>query len=199
MQMELSSRLNLYMTVPCTESLGPYKRFAIWVQGCNRRCSGCITKDAWPIDGGESIAVSELIAQIIEQKEIEGITISGGEPFLQEDALCDLICRIKHERDLGVIIYTGFNYSDIKDSRLAKLCDLMIDGEYVNYLDDGMSLRGSSNQNIINVTKRYIGISDEYYGRLGRKVEFLFREGRMDMVGIPPKELVEIQVNRSKV
>lgn len=188
MNMEGFTCVNTYMTVPCSEALGPYKRFILWVQGCNKRCKGCIAKDSWALDGGELIAVDVLAGQIVDNNEIEGITISGGEPFLQQPALCELIRKVKEQKNIGVIIYTGMKYDDIKDTDLAKQADLIIDGEYVEELNDDKSLRGSSNQNIICITERYKDIVPEYYGRQGRKIELIMAEGVTKMIGIPSKE-----------
>ncbi len=179
--------IQVYMTCPTTEALGPYKRYALWVQGCNKRCPGCISPEAQPLSGGIVFEVEKLVSEIIAVQCIEGITISGGEPFLQQDALCELIDRIHEKRDFGVIVYTGMLYEEVQHTELAHKCDLMIDGAYVEALNDDKSLRGSSNQNVICVTDRYRDIVQSFYGQAGRKVELIQRDGRLDMVGIPSK------------
>lgn len=179
-------KIRLYMTA-VTEVLGPGKRFAIWVQGCNRHCKGCIAPDTWDLDGGYEIYVEELAKEILNTPDIEGITISGGEPFLQQDALCALICLIKEYKDMGVIVYTGMMYEKIKDTLLANNTDIIIDGEYVEELNDNKSLRGSSNQNIVCLTDRYKESAGAHYGRQGRKIEMQIKGNKMTMVGIPPK------------
>ena len=180
-------QLTIYMTHPVTEALGPYKRYALWVQGCNRCCRGCISPDAQPVDGGTNIDVADLAAEILSVPEIEGITISGGEPFLQQEALAALVDLLRSKRDLGVIVYTGMYYSEIKATPLAQRCDLIIDGEYIEELNDDKSLRGSSNQKVICISDRYREVLGEHYGCPGRKVEFIQREGSFDMIGIPSK------------
>lgn len=177
------------MSTPCTEALGPYKRFALWVQGCTKRCTGCIAKDSWALDGGELVSVDELADQIKKQESIEGITISGGEPFLQQEPLCEIILKVREQRDIGVIIYTGMKYSEIQNTMLARLADILVDGEYIEEMNDNKSLRGSSNQNVICVTERYRGIVDQYYGLQGRKIELIMSEGVTQMIGIPSKGL----------
>lgn len=181
--------IRLYMTCPSTEALGPYKRYALWVQGCNKRCKGCVSPDAQPLTGGYSVSVEDLTADILSAPDIEGITISGGEPFLQQEALCELIDLVRSKWDAGVIIYTGMLYSEIEDTPLAKRCDLIIDGEYIDELNDDKSLRGSSNQQIIRLTERYYDCVDCYYGIPGRKVEFIPNGKVIQMVGIPSKKL----------
>ena len=184
--------LRLYMVVPCSEVLGPYKRFIVWVQGCNKRCRGCIAKDSWALDGGELVEIDDLVQQILQQDAIEGITISGGEPFIQQGALRELIARIREHKDIGVIIYTGMKYDAIKDTALAQSADIIIDGEYIEELNDNKSLRGSSNQNVICITNRYKSILNEYYGQPGRKIELIITNNGTQMVGIPSKSISEM-------
>ena len=178
------------MKAQSTAVLGPYKRYAIWVQGCNKRCIGCVSPDAQPLDEGQAVGTVELAADILSVSEIEGITISGGEPFLQQEALCYLIDIVQEVRDLGVILYTGFTYEEIADTELARRCDLIIDGEYKEELNDDRSLRGSSNQRVICITDRYKGVVDQYYGVPGRKVEFILNNQQINMVGIPAKHML---------
>ena len=194
---EMNHTLRIYMTVPCSEALGPYKRFIIWVQGCNKRCKGCIAKDSWVVDGGEEFTVEEIAEEIMKQEDIEGITISGGEPFLQQQALCRLIGDVRKKKNIGVIIYTGMNYEDIKETLLAKIADLIIDGEYIESLNDDKSLRGSSNQNVICVTDRYVDVVDTFYGQQGRRIELVSRNGQIDMIGIPSKSIMSTFIIRN--
>ena len=182
--------IRVYMTHHVTEALGPFKRYALWVQGCNKRCKGCISPDAQPLDGGTEIDIADLAADILSVSEIEGITISGGEPFLQQDALVALVELIRSKRDFGVIVYTGMLYSEIKEAPLAQCCDLIIDGEYIEELNDDMSLRGSSNQNAILLTHRYEKYVQQSFGCPGRKVEFVVNNRQINMVGIPAKHLL---------
>ena len=188
----MNDKLRLYMTAPCSEVLGPYKRFIVWVQGCKRQCKGCIAKDSWALDGGELVEVDTLVQQILLQETIEGITISGGEPFLQQDALCELISKVREHKDIGVIIYTGMKYSEIENTALAHSADLIIDGEYVEELNDNKSLRGSSNQNVLCLTERYKNVISDYYDRNGRKIELILADGVTKMIGIPSKEFEQM-------
>lgn len=184
----MCTKIRLYMTA-LTETLGPGKRFAIWVQGCNRHCKGCIAPDTWDLNGGYEVSVEELAKEILNAPGIEGITISGGEPFLQQEALCNLITKVQIEKDLGVIIYTGYKYQEIASSSLTLLSDLIIDGEYVDECNDDKSLRGSSNQNAICITDRYKDYVFHYFGANGRKIEFQLVDGSTQMIGIPSRNI----------
>lgn len=176
--------LRIFQTVDKVTTLGPYTRFGLWVQGCARGCPGCVSPEAQPLDGGYLKSVKELAKEILCVSDIEGITISGGEPFLQEAALCRLLAYVKERRDFGVILYTGYRFEEISSHALTKFCDAVIDGEYIRELDDGLSLRGSSNQRLIFVTERYQG--NLYIGEFGRKIELLETGSKgVSMVGVP--------------
>lgn len=179
------------MTAKKTTALGPYNRYVIWVQGCNKNCAGCISIDSRPLDGGYGISIYDLVDDIINTSEIEGITISGGEPYLQSEALVRLILEIKKIKDLGIILYTGFNFSEIEENVLTNLCDLIIDGEYIEELNDDLSLRGSSNQRLWFISDRYKDEAPKAYGVKGRKVEIQINNERTSMIGIPGKEFLK--------
>ena len=176
--------------------MGPLLRFALWTQGCDKRCKGCVSPDSRLTEGGEEWPVRTLARQILQDGETEGITISGGEPFLQAQALCELIDAVRSHRDFGVILYTGFALPELKAmndasvDRLLARCDLLIDGPYVEELNDGKSLRGSSNQQVIPLSRRYEGYLD-MYGIQGRKVELLLKNRKIRIVGIPSKDVFD--------
>ena len=179
-------RLRLHTRASPIHTLGPYARYGIWVQGCGRRCDGCITPEAQSLDGGYEMEVEELCREILREPSLEGITISGGEPYLQADALVELIEMLRLSADLGVIVYTGNCYEQIQGERLTALCDAIIDGPYRKDRDDGKSLRGSDNQRLILRTDRYRGLMP--FGTIDRQVEtFVSSEGDIALVGVPPR------------
>ena len=164
----------------CTETEGPYKRLAIWFQGCNIGCRGCCNPDYRPIVPKHILALDELIEIISQaQKEfgIEGVTYLGGEPTLQQ-GLPLLTSDIKNI-GLGVIAFTGRKYEDVREILLG--CDMVLDGEYVAALNDKeRKLVGSTNQRILLLTERYKEVTDWFRSsgtknveiNVGNKIEF---------------------------
>lgn len=179
--------LYLHMREPQVTTLGPGIRYGIWVSGCHRNCPGCIAPDSHDMTKGECIDTGALAWKIIPS-DAEGITISGGEPFLQAEALAELLRIVRGKRDMGVIVYTGFLLEELEHiphaKELLSQTDLLIDGPYIQELDDGKSLRGSSNQRVIPLTDRY---RDQLhlYGSDSRNTEIFHHGGSTHYVGIP--------------
>lgn len=154
-----------------------------------------MTPDSRPLDLGYLTDVDSLVDKIKKSGRTE-LTISGGEPFLQAAALAELIKKLRKTIDLGVIIYTGNTIEEIKSNtepsykELLSQCDMIIDGEYIDALNDGKNLRGSSNQRAILLTKRYEDFAKEF-GTKSAEVEFFYQEDKISMIGIPSRELLE--------
>ena len=188
--------LKLYSYIKTTKTLGPFNRFALWTQGCPFDCAGCMTPDSQSFDDGFDMAIDEIVNIITDTKDIEGITISGGEPFVQAKVLVNMIDKIKNKKDLGVIVYSGFTLEQLKDrndkfiNKLLEYTDILIDGKYEDNLNDNISLRGSSNQNIYQLSNRYNKVFDKYYNKNIREIELHFDDKNMMLVGIPKKETV---------
>ena len=189
-------KIRVYMKESCTNSLGPNKRFALWVQGCNRKCKNCMSPDSQPINGGTLFQTKQIVGEIrlaIKNDNIEGITISGGEPFMQADAIVEILKEVKKTNDLGVIMYTGMVFDELKNMQeesvqeLLEQCDLLVDGEYIDELNDDKSLRGSSNQNVIVLTDRYKNVIDKFYGLDKRQIEIPVNSANRKMIGIPSR------------
>ncbi len=169
--------LKINKFLPFTKIEGPGNRACIWVQGCPIHCSGCSTPWIWPSDGGIEIDVDEIISEIIKLTNIEGITFSGGEPFLQAKQLAKIGHILKKERNLSVITYSGYYIDQIKSAKnkdyndLLSVTDILIDGPYIKDLPTNTPLIGSSNQNIHFLTSRYLNIKEEIIGS-PKKIEF---------------------------
>ncbi len=162
-------KLRVHMTERSVSELGFGRRFVIWCQGCRKRCPGCVAPEAQPLDGGREVDTAALAWEIILALRsgcCEGLTISGGEPTLQCAALCDLLDRVSAKTDTGVVLYSGYTFEELKQlpnaAALLSRCDVLIDGEYISAKDDGMALRGSSNQRVFLLTERYRDTLDAY-------------------------------------
>lgn len=176
-----------------TNLLGPFRRFVIWVHGCCFDCKGCLAHNT-KFGSYKRMTVKELGRLILRQENIEGITISGGEPFLQANALRKLIDYLRAEKDLGVIIYSGFIREQLVQKSeyksLLEVTDILIDGPYIEELDTGQPYIGSSNQKIHQLSGRYID-DNAYYRVKGRRAEIKIYSDQVVLVGVPSKEALK--------
>lgn len=137
---------------------GPGLRYVIFTQGCPHHCKGCHNPETHAPDGGYTVYTEDVVTLFSENPLLSGITFSGGEPFLQPEALCDIAAKVK---TLGgnVMTYTGFTFEQLlcvapknpAMAHLLALTDTLVDGPYVEALRDLETLRfrGSSNQRLL--------------------------------------------------
>lgn len=137
---------------------GPGIRMAIFFQGCIKHCEGCHNQNSWPMYGGQKYDTDVFKKAMVNDKLLDGITLSGGEPFLQPVAALDLASFAK-KRGLSVWCYSGYTFEEImewQDNRkeLLKQIDVLVDGPFVKGMES-MDLRwkGSSNQRLVDVKK----------------------------------------------
>ena len=175
--------------------LGPGKRFVIWYQGCLKNCRNCINQDGRKLEGGIFYSNNELLELIMNEKELTGVTLSGGEPFIQVDEVFILIKVIKENTDLDIIIYTGYKLNDLIKKYGNEFCeyiDILIDGEYIEELDHGEELRGSSNQKIHFLSNKYKKAVLKLEESQKREIQFdILGNNELFMIGIPPKGFYE--------
>ncbi len=144
--------------------LGPGSRAVIWVQGCNIGCHGCLAPYMHDFDKGVAMSIGEVAQWILHQENVQGITLSGGEPTVQSEELVAIIDIIRKNRDFSVVCYTGRTFEDLNESRdnhildLLDRIDLLVDGPYIQSRHADILWRGSSNQRLIPLTNRYRSI-----------------------------------------
>lgn len=135
---------------------GPGLRLAIFTQGCPHHCPECHNPQSHDPEGGECHDTEELVALAAENILLDGITLTGGEPFGQPEACADL-ARRAHNAGLDVWCYTGYVFEELLTGRpewraLLENVDVLVDGPFLRAqktLDK--RFRGSANQRIIDV------------------------------------------------
>jgi anaerobic ribonucleoside-triphosphate reductase activating protein len=140
---------------------GPGLRYVIFTQGCPHKCPHCHNPQSWGTDGGKEFSVRQIMRLIKQQKKTkQGVTFSGGEPFLQAPELAELALAIRQKMGLDVVTYTGYTYEElIEDNNdgvkaLLAASDILIDGKYIHKLRSiKLKFRGSSNQRVIDMVK----------------------------------------------
>ena len=173
-------------------SLGPGQRVGIWTTGCLRACPGCSNPELWAPDGSRDIPVKEVLNIIHSiQGNVDGFTITGGEPFLQKRDLLELVSLLK-QISTDILVYTGFGMGELlamPEPYVAGVLEsiaVIVDGPYVDKLNDGSALRGSSNQQVHILSdiheKKYLE-----YLQQPRTIQNIIAGGTAISIGLPLK------------
>ncbi|MEN6313772.1 MAG: anaerobic ribonucleoside-triphosphate reductase activating protein [Clostridiaceae bacterium] len=140
---------------------GPGIRFTVFTQGCNHHCTGCHNPHTHNFGGGNMVTIDSLIGMMRKDPLLDGITLSGGEPFEQAEA-CSELARRAHEMKLNVMTFSGYTFEELVagfDEKpgwkaLLHQTDILVDGRFVlekrNIL---LKFRGSENQRLVDVGK----------------------------------------------
>jgi anaerobic ribonucleoside-triphosphate reductase activating protein len=154
--------LQVHHVIFCSRANGPGRRAVIWLQGCSFRCPGCANSFLQDPAGGQEMTATVVAEQLIaHEKEVEGITISGGEPLDQIAPLIELFSIIKKKTHLSVLLFSGRTLAEIESMKNGKdlitFLDVLVDGPYDQNLANPEGVWPSSaNQNIILFTSRYL-------------------------------------------
>lgn len=178
------------------KTLGPGNRLVVWVNGCRRNCVGCVSKRLQKKAPQNERDITRFFDQF-EFDDVDGVTISGGEPFDQTEELNQLVKYIVGKQMYDILIYTGYTLEELlakKDERIIYVLEhisVLIDGPYIQELNNNTgNLRGSTNQRIIVLNPSYRHKYDEYDSIERTMQEFHF--GNVVVaVGIPTQEYIK--------
>lgn len=134
-------------------------RTVIFVTGCTHNCRNCFNKEYQDFNYGEVWTEAETgkLIEFLKDDNVSGLTLLGGEP-MQNLELIQVLKAVKDKVEKPIWVYSGYTYEEImeneKRTELLKLCDVLVDGRFVEELKDlKLKFRGSSNQRIIDVKK----------------------------------------------
>lgn len=135
---------------------GPGLRTTIFVQGCWRHCPGCHNPETWDFAGGFEEDTENIKKFLSSTKMQDGVTFSGGEPFMQAAALADVARHVK-SMGLNLWAFSGFLLEELQagtpeQQELLRLVDVLVDGPFVlaqRNLD--LRFKGSSNQRTLRL------------------------------------------------
>lgn len=140
---------------------GPGLRLTVFTQGCTHHCPGCHNPESHDLAGGSEKSTAEIIEMIDDNPLLDGVTLSGGDPFVQPGP-CAEIARAVHERGLNVWTYSGWTFEALWEKAqnepdtlaLLRETDVLVDGPFImaqKSLD--VKWRGSKNQRLIDAPR----------------------------------------------
>lgn len=183
--------VNVALVIERTGAEGPGERYALWVQGCPMRCAGCCNPEMLVFRERERRTPRALAEEAIAQRAhgVEGVSLLGGEPFSQAEALAEFAERVR-SAGLSVMVYTGFTIEELRAQRdphvdaLLAHTDLLVDGQYVR--EKHSTARrwiGSDNQRLHFFTDRYREDDPQFVAP--NTVEIRMKNGRITINGWP--------------
>ena len=195
-------------------TLGPKTRIAVWCVGCSKRCAACANPELWRADATKSIADERLASALVAMAHkggISRITFTGGDPFEQPESLANVLARIRpHFED--ILVYTGYELEELQafaNGELRRLegmpqpedegaelriraatadalalVDVLIDGPYVESLNDGAcAMRGSTNQRVHVFNEKLRPLYDQALCQ-PRRIQNVYMDGTCMSIGI---------------
>lgn len=177
-------------------ALGPGKRLCVWVNGCSRGCKGCVSERLQKVDESTEVEIEEYFFGY-NLTAIDGVTVSGGEPFEQTEELKRLLAYFRRKGIKDILVYTGYTLKELtarKDeatNAALKNISVLVDGRYIEALNFGTdNLKGSENQTVHyldeSVKERY-----EAYRKETRTMQEMQLANVQLAVGIPDPEYIK--------
>jgi anaerobic ribonucleoside-triphosphate reductase activating protein len=149
--------MKILKTVKETMADGPGIRYAIYVAGCTHACPGCHNPESWSFKYGMPLApqlLEEMKYEIESNPLLDGITISGGDPFDSAEGLLRLLQELS-VLDKNIWVYTGYTLEQIQKNETMSKCleyiNTLVDGPYIEAERDTTTFKGSRNQRIIKL------------------------------------------------
>lgn len=172
------------------KSLGPGNRVVIWTVGCHRRCPGCSNPELWNDENRSNVPVNDIVSVVTEictQNSVDGITITGGEPFEQALDLLKLVNQLSFIIP-DILIFSGYTYEEIVSSyekkQVLKYISVLVDGQYEKSLNDCLPLRGSSNQRVLLFSDEFEQSYREYLDQSHSSIQNIHSKEGTISVGI---------------
>jgi len=180
-------KLLLHAVEYASRANGPGLRAVVWFQGCTLGCSGCFNPATHSTDGGSVVDTADIATSVLaHRRRIEGVTISGGEPLQQPEALLDLLRRVEGS-GLSALVFSGYTRTEIERQPLGltilQHLDVLIAGRYLRSRHVGRGLLGSGNQTVHLLSDRYAVTDFEAIPKLDI---ILHNDGTISVTGIDP-------------
>lgn len=173
-------------------TLGPGRRIGLWLQGCSIRCPGCVSLDTWAEGVGLTDTAQVLDALATHAEEADGLTVSGGEPFDQPEALAMILRGWRSLSRRGVLVFTGREIREVEAwlGDNPNLVDAMVTGPFRSDLPQTLALRGSDNQelHVLTPAGADLLVYDRARGNADRRLDVMFdADGTAWFAGIPER------------
>jgi anaerobic ribonucleoside-triphosphate reductase activating protein len=183
-------------------TLGFGRRVGVWTQGCGIGCPGCMSKDTWSVTAENYVDIEEVRRAFLHWPNADGVTISGGEPFQQPEALEKLLLLSRKHYTGDILVFSGFDFIELEKnfSNLISMVDVLVAGPFRPNTGTELALRGSDNQTVHLFTKlardRYPSNLNELRKEQKTTLNIGITEKGFAITGIPGKgKFSELRMN----
>jgi anaerobic ribonucleoside-triphosphate reductase activating protein len=181
-------------------TLGHGRRVVVWTQGCTLACSGCMSRDTWPGETADTAVqrvdeLADLILRLVESDTLDGLTVSGGEPFQQAAAVAELVERVRvgtRPDRFDLLVYSGYTLEHLRGrgddhrQRVLASVDVLVDGRFREGEPTDASHRGSANQRLHRFTElARLRYSDADEPRSRPSLQVVATGDALTWIGIP--------------
>lgn len=150
-------KINLLNTYEETIADGEGIRYSIYLAGCRHACPECHNRESWNPNAGIPFTdeiLQSIINNINANPLLDGITLSGGDPFFNPEALLTILKILKEKTGQNIWCYTGYTYEELLEDPIMKAClvyiDTLVDGRFeITKFNPRLLFRGSSNQRLV--------------------------------------------------
>ncbi|MDR1731462.1 MAG: radical SAM protein [Synergistaceae bacterium] len=174
------------------KTLGPGSRIGLWLQGCSLHCEGCLSQEMWPFEGGRVLPVKDLAARIKAAcsdpaLSLDGLTVSGGEPFDQPPSFLELLRELDSAEVRDVLVFSGYSVTDL----LARYPEIpvriaaLVDGPFRLGQETEAAWKGSSNQTLTIFRPEYRERYTRWEKMKKGKLQLLRDDQGLFLAGIP--------------
>lgn len=170
-------------------TLGIGKRIGIWTIGCNRNCPGCSNPELQFFNKDNDVSIPSIM-ETINKFKFDGVTISGGEPFLQSHDLKLLVEELLKNKIEDILVFTGYTIKQLYDMHdddvefILKNISVLIDGPYIESKPSNKILVGSTNQKIFILKEKYKKKYERYLKK-DKAVDIFKGDKETHIIGVP--------------
>ena len=173
-----------------TLTLGPGRRLGIWLQGCSIHCPGCIAPENQPFDPTRAVSLDALFAgfaPLWAETGLNGVTLSGGEPTDQPEALRELLLRLNQCGPRDILLYSGYTKAQVlaRSPWLADQIAALVDGPFLATAPATESWRGSTNQSLTLFREEFRDRYESWTRLQSRQLQLVRKDSGRYLIGIP--------------
>ncbi len=166
--------------------LGPNKRVGVWFDGCSLGCAGCISVHTWQRKEKNKSSVAKIVEEV-SQYDTQRVTVSGGEPFEQPEALLALLQALRDKGFNDILVYSGYEFVYLQEhfGEILKYIDALIDGRFEQNQESKEVYRGSANQTLYVLNEALQPLYEEFRVSTKRELQIVDTNQQLYVLGIP--------------